>query len=157
MTGQFRPNHFGEVPMTTSHNDSDGTPRITAQLIAEDARLKALPRHFGLHMLRLEDTVFDFMRRFATGYVGGFWDMLELGNGGFYMRTGNEPVQFRVPSNGFEEVMSADAAGITVCLFAYSHLSFQFPAEARFSRHFYQLRAFALEHPEASLIFAAID
>jgi len=143
--------------MTTSHNDSDGTPRITVQLIAEDARLRALPRHFGLHMLQLEDTVFDFMRQFATGYVGGFWDLLELGNGGFYMRTGSEPVQFRVPSNGFEEVMSADAAGITVCLFAYSHLSFQFPAEARFSRHFYQLRALALEHPEASLIFAAID
>lgn len=77
MTGQFRPNHFGEVPMTTSHNEPDGTPRITAHLIAEDARLEALPRHFGLHMLRLEDTVFDFMRQFATGYVGGFWDMLE--------------------------------------------------------------------------------
>jgi len=143
--------------MTTSHDESDGVSRITACLIAEDARLKALPRHFGLHMLRLEDTVFDFMRQFAAGYAGGVWDMLELSNGGFYMRTGNDPVNFRVPSNGFEEVMSADAAGITVCLFAYSHLSFHFPAEARFSRHFYQLRAYALEHPEASLIFAAID
>jgi hypothetical protein len=73
------------------------------------------------------------------------------------MRIGSEAVNFRVHSNGFEDVMSADAAGITVCLFAYSHLSFQFPAEARFSRHFYQLRAYALEHPEASLILAAID
>ena len=143
--------------MTTSHDESDGVSRITACLIAEDARLDTLPRHFGLHMLRLEDTVFDFMRQFVTRYIGGVWDMLELSNGGFYMRTGNDPVNFRVPSNGFEEVMSADAAGITVCLFAYSHLSFQFPAEARFSRHFYELRAFALEHPEASLIFAAID
>lgn len=82
---------------------------------------------------------------------------LELSNGGFYMRTGSDPVDLRVPSNRFEGVMSADAAGITVCLFAYSHLSFQFPAEARFSQHFYQLRAYALEHPEVSLIFAAID
>jgi len=130
--------------MTTSHDESDGTSPITARLIAEDARLDALPRHFGPHMLRLEDTVFDFMRQFAAGYAGGFWDMLELSNGGFYMRTGSESVKFRVPSNGFEGVMSADAAGITVCLFAYSHLSFQFPAEARFGRHFYQLRAYAL-------------
>src|SRR5258706_7331722 len=143
--------------MTTSHDESDGTSPITARLIAEDARLDALPRHFGSHMLRLEDAVFDFMRQFATGYVGRYWDMVELTNGGFYLRTGSEPVAFRVPSNGFEGVMSPDAAGITVCLFAYSHLSFQFPAEARFSRHFYELRAFALEHPEASLIFAAID
>ncbi len=143
--------------MTTSHNESDGASPITARLISEDVRLDALPRHFGPHMLRLEDTVFDFMRQFATGYVGGYWDMLELSNGGFYMRTGSDPVDLRVPSNRFEGVMSADAAGITVCLFAYSHLSFQFPAEDRFSQHFYQLRAYALEHPEVSLIFAAID
>ena len=143
--------------MSTSHDESDGASRITAHLIAEDVRLDALPRHFGLHMLRLEDAVFDFMRQFATQYVGGYWDMLDLSNGGFYMRSGNEPVQLRVPSNGYEGVMSADAAGITVSLFAYSHLSFQFPEETRFSRHFYQLRAYALEHPEASLIFAAID
>jgi hypothetical protein len=143
--------------MSTSHDESDGASRITAHLIAEDARLDALPRHFGLHMLRLEDAVFDFMRQFAKGYVGGYWDMLDLSNGGFYMRAGSEPVDFRVPSNGFEDDMSADAAGITVCLFAYSSLSFQFPAEEIFSRHFYHLRAYALEHPEASLIFAAID
>jgi hypothetical protein len=143
--------------MSTSHDESDGASRITAHLIAEDARLDAFPRHFGLHMLRLEDAVFDFMRQFAKGYVGGYWDMLELSNGGFYMRTGSGPVQFRVPSNGFESLMSADAAGITVCLFAYSHLSFQLPAKPCFSRHFYHLRAYALEHPEASVIFAAID
>jgi hypothetical protein len=143
--------------MSTSHDESGSASRITAHLIAEDARLDALPRHFGLHMLRLEDTVFDFMRQFATQYVGGYWDMLDLSNGGFYMRTGTDPVNFRVPSNGFEDVMSADAAGITVCLFAYSSLSFQFPAEEIFSRHFYQLRAYGIEHPEARLIFAAID
>jgi hypothetical protein len=143
--------------MSTSQNESDVASRITAQLISDDARLDALPRHFGSHMLRVEDTVFDFMRQFATEYVGGYWDMLALSNGGFYMRTGSDPVDLRVPSNRFEGVMSADAAGITVCLFAYSHLSFQFPTEDRFSQHFYQLRAYALEHPEVSLIFAAID
>jgi hypothetical protein len=83
--------------------------------------------------------------------------MVELTNGGFYLRTGSEPVAFRVPSNGFEGVMSPDAAGITVCLFAYSHLSFQFPADTCLSRHSFLLRAYAIEHPEASLIFAAID
>ena len=39
--------------MSTSHDESDGASRITAHLITEDARLDALPRHFGLHMLRL--------------------------------------------------------------------------------------------------------
>ncbi len=143
--------------MTTFHDDSDGTSPITARLVPEDARLDTLPRHFGLHTLRFEDTVFDFMRQFAGAYVGGYWTMYELSTGGFYMSTGSEPVKFRVPSNAFEGVMSADATGITVCLFAYSSLSFQFPAEEIFSQHFYQLRAYAFEHPEASLILAAID
>jgi hypothetical protein len=61
--------------MTDSHHGSDGASRITALLILEDARLDALPRHFGLHMLRFEDTVFDYMRQFATPYIGGYWDM----------------------------------------------------------------------------------
>jgi hypothetical protein len=157
MTSESRSNHFGEFPMTTSYGESSGKSPITAQVIPENARLDALPRHFGAPFLRVQDTVFDLMRQFATRYDGGFWDMLDLSNGGFYMRTGSEPMEIRVPSNGFKGVMSADAAGITVCLFAYSHLSFQFPADIQLSRQFYLLRAYALEHPEASRIFAAID
>lgn len=143
--------------MTTTNGESDGVSRITVQIIPENARLDTLPRHFGARFLRVQDTVFEFMRQYATQYEGGFWEMWDLSNGGFYMRTGTEPVRFRVPSNEFKGVMSADAAGITVCLFAYSHLSFQFPADSQLSRQFYLLRACALEHPEASLIFAAID
>jgi Antirestriction protein len=66
-------------------------------------------------------------------------------------------VEFSVHTNGFEGSLSADAAGITVCLFAFSHLSFQQPSEDVFSRHFYALREFALDHQEAPGIFAAID
>ena len=143
--------------MTDFQHDASGTSFITAHRISEEARLQALPRHFGVHMLRLENTVFEFMRQLAAQYVGGVWDMFELSNGGFYMRSGTEPVRLVVHSNGFDGVMSADAAGVTVCLFAYSHLSFQYPDEDLFGRHFYQLRAFALDHPEAGSIFAAID
>ena len=52
--------------------------------------------------------------------------------------------------------MSADAAGITACLFALSHLSFQIQHES-IAGHFHQLRDFALEHAEGSVILAAID
>jgi hypothetical protein len=143
--------------MADSHDDSDNSLPITACRLSEGARLDALPRHFGTHLLRLEDTVFDFMRQFDARYIGGYWDMFTLSNNGFYMSTGRDPVTLSVESNGFKGEMSADAAGITVCLFAYSHLSFQFPEDETFARHFYRLRAFALDHPEANLIFAAID
>jgi hypothetical protein len=52
--------------------------------------------------------------------------------------------------------MSADAAGITACLFALSHLSFQTKNE-KIAEHYHLLRDFALEHAEASIILAAID
>ena len=53
--------------------------------------------------------------------------------------------------------MTADAAGITVCLFAFSHLSFEYLQTEVFARHFHWLRDFALGHAEARQIFAAID
>jgi hypothetical protein len=81
----------------------------------------------------------------------------ELSNGGFYMAPSCNPVKFSVHTNGFEGTLSADGAGITACLFTFSHLSFQRPAEDVFRRHFYALREFALDHQEAGLIFAAID
>lgn len=62
----------------------------------------------------------------------------------------------RVATNGSETEMSADAAGITACLFAFSHLSFHIEHES-IAGHFHQLREFALEHPEASTIVDAID
>ena len=54
--------------------------------------------------------------------------------------------------------MSADALGITACLYAYSHLSF---AQNSFgelcAQHYHWLREYALDHSEAGAIFAAID
>jgi hypothetical protein len=67
-----------------------------------------------------------------------------------------EPLQIRVDTNGYEGQMSADAAGITACLFALSHLSFRIEDEV-IGRHFHLLRDFALEHAEGAQILAAID
>jgi hypothetical protein len=50
-----------------------------------DARLGTLPRHFGRHMLTVETRIYSFMARFAKTYSGGFWNFVELSNGGFYM------------------------------------------------------------------------
>jgi hypothetical protein len=70
--------------------------------------------------------------------------------------THETPFDVCVETNGFEGQMSADAAGITACLFALSHLSFQIEHES-IANHFHQLREFALEHAEASVILSAID
>ena len=130
--------------------------KIEAYPVPEHARLGTLPRHFGRHMLTVESCSYDFMALFARTYSGGAWRFFELSNGGFYMSPPDEAYDLRIDSNGFEGRMSADAAGITVCLFTFSHLSFQCATDV-FSQHFHWLREFALDHREALRIFEAID
>src|SRR5450631_1597090 len=131
--------------------------KIEAREVANDERLQTLPRHFGRHMLTVEYAVYALMRKLASQYSGGYWAFFELSNGGFYMAPECETeLRICVDGNGFEGTMSADAAGITVCLFALSHLSFQI-ADDSIAEHFHRLRDFALEHAEASAILSAID
>ena len=131
--------------------------RIEARPVPDGERPMALPRHFGHRMLLVENAVFDWLRELSPDYDGGYWRFLELSNGGFYMVPDTER-RFRIEvlSNGYVGRMSADAAGITSCLFAYSHLSFRFPDE-RLGCHYQQLLAFAGEHAEAAAIGAATD
>jgi hypothetical protein len=129
---------------------------VEAHPVSEDARIGTLPRHFGAHMLTVEGRIYDFMSQFCSAYGGGVWQFFELSNGGFYMSPPEDTYDLRVDGNGFKGRMSADAAGITVCLFTFSHMSFGYATDI-FGRHFYQLREFAQNHPEAAVILAAID
>jgi hypothetical protein len=150
-----------EPAMANQDNASPGAigPRtsVLAQRVEDTERMLALPRHFGPRLLIFEGAVYEFMRRFAAEYDGAYWQFYELSNGGFYMAPGGRTFRFAVDSNGYAGEMSADAAGITVCLFACSHLSFRYSDDDVFGNHFHLLREFAAEHTEASAIFAAID
>ena len=148
--GQSRPKTSREIPMNTS-------TRIEAYQVGEHARIGTLPRHFGRHMLTVESRVYDLLRLFSTDYTGGYWHFYELSNGGFYMAPQLETARLVIDSNGFEDQMSGDATGITVCLFAFSHLSFEYRQVDVFARHFHRLRDFAADHAEAQKIFSAID
>jgi hypothetical protein len=131
--------------------------KVEAYPVSKHARMGTLPRHFGPHMMTVEGRVFDLMREYCADYSGGCWQFYELSNGGFYMVPHLGRVRLSVPGNGYRGEMTADAAGITVCLFALSHLSFEYQQTEVFTRHFHWLREFALGHTEARQIFAAID
>jgi hypothetical protein len=135
--------------------DDNSTAKIEATLVPPAARLEVLPRHFGRLMSVFEGRVFDWMGWLCPTYSGGYWDFFELSNGGFYMAVQGPPIPLR-SENGFEAEMSREAAGITACLFACSHLSFRYDDET-LARHYHWLLDFARDHAEASLIFAAID
>lgn len=130
--------------------------RIEARRVPDNERMDTLPRHFGRHMMRFEMRVYDLMDLFAKEYSGGYWNFYDLSNAGFYMAPTHERLSLMIPSNGFEGQMSGDAAGITVCLFAYSQLSFDYPTDV-FGHHFHRLLAFAKEHKESRMILRAID
>jgi hypothetical protein len=130
---------------------------ITASEVSESKRLETLPKHFGIRALKVETYIFRYLRELAPTYSGGFWSFHELSNGGFYMAPAGDPLRLEVLGNGFEGTLSAEASGITVCLFAYSHLSFRYPEEEIFARHFHALREYALSHKEQRAIFQAID
>lgn len=143
--------------------------KVTAKRVPVRSRLNTLPKHFGAHMLRVENAVYDFLRALSEDYSGGFWQFYELSNGGFYMapapsfhakvgraKAAEKKLRIKVAGNGYEGEMSADAAGIVACLFAFSHLSFRLESET-LGNHYQWLRDFALDHPEASAIMSAID
>lgn len=114
---------------------------------------------FGVRFLWIESFVFDTASSLSPDYSGGNWQFHSLSNGGFYMVPDGQ-ADYKVEcDNGFEGRLSAEAFGIVSCLYAYSLLSFS--ADGDFAgvcaNHYHLLREFALGHPEAQKILAAID
>jgi hypothetical protein len=143
---------FSEIPMTQSV--------IYRELLPEDRRAEVAARLFGPleFPFRVEPMVFNMAGMLAADYKGGFWNMYVLSNSGWYMCPATE-VRFVVCSpNGFTTEVSADAFGVTACLFAFSHLSFGGDAVAQAcADQYHLLREVALGHAEASSVLALID
>jgi hypothetical protein len=130
---------------------------VTSALVADDRRPQFLPRFFSRYMLKVEAQIFSQMRGLCEAYHGGYWNFYELSNGGAFMAPAAQALLIEVDGNGYQGSMSAEAAGITATLFALSSLSFRYSDAELLAERFHQLRAFALDHPEAGAIFSAID
>lgn len=133
---------------------------IKRNIVLEKSRIQHTAKLFGVHFpCRLEPYLFELTRNIAPAYQGGYWHFYSLSNGGFYMAPDCEK-EFEVNcENGFEGHLSADALGITSCLYAYSHLSFCNNTEfsQMCAEQYHWLREYMLQHPEASKILRAID
>jgi hypothetical protein len=132
---------------------------IHSELLSDAQRLEIPARIFGLNFpLKLEQTIFGMADRLAPAYLGGYWHFYTLSNGGFYMAPASDAIFEVSCENGFDGKLSADALGVTACLYAYSHLSF---GEGDFAQvcaeHYHLLRSFLCEYAEAKAIFRAID
>ncbi len=132
---------------------------IHSERLDDTQRVANTAKLFGVHFpLKLEPTIYSMAEMLAPAYTGGYWHFYTLSNGGWYMAPATDTIFDVSCENGFDGKLSADALGVTACLYAYSHLSF---GEGEFAqtcaRHYYLLRDFMMEHAEARAILRATD
>ncbi|HHA2250013.1 TPA: antirestriction protein [Enterobacter ludwigii] len=138
-------------------------PQIAATQVTDANRISFWPQNFGSipQWIILEPTVFAWMDRFCTDYIGGIWQFYTLSNGGAFMApeanadTGEKWSLFN-SMNGNGGELSAEAAGIAVCLMTYSHHAMRTECDAM-TEHYYRLRDYALSHAECNAIMHIID
>ena len=132
---------------------------VTAKIVPESQRMNVADKHFGIRFpLTVEPMIFQFATQLATAYSGGYWHFYRLSNGGFFMAPKLDESFQVIADNGFSGTMSAEALGITACLYAFSNLSF---GEGKFGEicgeHYHWLYEYAMQHSEAAAIRTAID
>lgn len=133
---------------------------ITKETVAEDRRTDHTADLFGEHFpLAIEPTIFSMASRLSKDYQGGYWNFYALSNGGFFMSPEDDCIFTVSSENGYQGSMSAEAFGMTVCLYAFSHLSFSDNGELATlcCRQFHLLREYMLDHQEVGAILGAID
>lgn len=137
---------------------SDVNVAVTASLVAENDRLAFLPRFCNHLMVFVETSVYSALSTLSEGvYRGAYWEFYTLSNGSFYMAPRHdEGYRLVCAGNGFEGHLSADACGVVATLFGLNRVVSNFHDEQLIERY-YELREFALGHPESALIMACID
>lgn len=130
---------------------------ITATLVPDNRRLDFLPRHFGERaMLRLENSVYDWMGNLCPSYRGGFWNYMELSNGGAFMfPDGVDQFDLKVDGNGFDCKVNAQVAGILATAFALNGMLWR--GYDSLTEKYEQLLEFISQHPEAATMRRALD
>jgi hypothetical protein len=136
------------------------TSLVYSTVVAPQSASFFIEKHFGmLYPLYIEPAVFHFATELSPDYQGGSWEYLSLTNYGFLMKPTVEQ-DFRVISpNGAEELVSAEAFGLTVCAFAFSNLSFSSSNGLAYlaGKHYHRLREYIAQSPESMKILRLID
>ena len=135
----------------------DGNARITASVVPGERRMDFLPKHFGERaMIKFEMSVYDWMGSLCPTYRGGFWNYVELSNGGaFICPSGVESFAISVDGNGFNGTVGAEVAGIIATAFALNNMLWR--GWDSLTEKYEQLMAFIAEHAESATIRRALD
>lgn len=134
----------------------DRIEQIDCTVVEDKMRMECLPRHFGSAFLEYERLVYIYMDHLCPVYQGGYWEFMELSNGGFFMQLREEERLTLNSPNGSSHEVTARAASIVACLFAMGHLMQKYQTDVLIGK--YQLLLdFAALLDEADKIFQLID
>lgn len=160
MNTMLNPAYKATESTVLQQHDADD---IMCTPVSDEQRIVFWPQHFGIvpQWITLEPRIFTWMDRFCEGYSGGIWNFYSLSNGGAFMAPETDSDSHKKwilfnPMNGNSAEMSAEAAGIAVCLIAYSHHACRTECDAM-TDHYYRLRDYALLHAECHVIMRLID
>lgn len=133
-------------------------PLILATPVPGKSRLATLPKKFPKHFQVYENRVFQFADRLIENYDGGYWEFIELDNGGFFMSLNvKNPLIVSSPfGNHFKDELSPEAGSIVVNLFVYAYLS-ETQNTDLFMDYYDKLIAYASQLVEWPKIRSAID
>lgn len=133
------------------------SPQIVRSVVPAQLRMRTLPRRFPNLYLIYESLVYSYAECFAEGYTGGYWEFIELSNGGFYMSLQSDRIfNVEIASNRFGGELSADATSLVANLFALCHMANAHKLDY-LTDQYYALKDYAGQHAEARQILRAID
>lgn len=143
----------------THQTETTSMPLICSR-VATERLPEMLPRYTrdNISAINLKRMIYMVMAEYSDDECGGDWLVWELSNDSFYMAPSDKNTTFSMQCGGnfYDGTMTGDAAGVVVCLVAFCRMA-EITEQERFIELFYGLREWAMEHPEASSIFAAID
>lgn len=133
---------------------------LSVTQVPDEQHIRFWPQHFGTipQWITLEPRIFAGWTASVMS-TAGYLVLYTLSNGGAFMAPdadGDDKWHLLNGMNGNGAEMSAEAAGIAVCLIEYSHHACLTECDAM-TEHYYRLRDYALQHPESSAIMRIID
>lgn len=89
--------------------------------VADNRRLRFLPRYFGNSCVRFEQSVYRMADKMLENYKGGYWEYATTNNDAAFMYCeGHKKVIHLFSGESFE--VDAVLAGIIVCIYAHNVL-----------------------------------
>lgn len=142
----------GDIPMKVNQSHT-----VSSALVAESERLNFLPKYFSIPlMIRGEKLVYKWFRNLSKDYKGGYWNFYEISNGGFYIAPIQEGQLLLSCENGFEDHLTANAAGIVATLYSLGQLANESKNDNIIDMY-HRLLEYLDGHPEGNKIYQAID